>query len=106
MLKNLMREEELNSFLQNNQDKLVLVKFFTTWCIPCRELQKNIEKLLLEKKDLVVLEIDAEKFPWLAQKPEFNVRSVPSLFLFRQGMMTKKISGNINILQLKEFISA
>jgi len=30
MLKNLMKEEEFNSFLQNNQDKLVLVKFFTT----------------------------------------------------------------------------
>jgi len=106
MLKNLMREEELNSFLQNNQDKLVLVKFFTTWCVPCRELQKNIEELLLQKKDLVVLEVDAEKFPRLAQRPEFNVRSVPSLFLFRQGTMTKKISGSINILQLKEFIDA
>jgi len=60
--------------------------------------------LLLERKDLVVLEVDAEKFPRLAQKPEFNVRSVPSLFLFRQGELTKKISGNIRILQLKEFI--
>jgi len=106
MLKNLVKEEELNSFLQNNQDKLVLVKFFTTWCLPCRELQKNIEKLLLEKQDLVVLEVDAEKFPRLAQRPEFNVRSVPSLFLFRQGTMTKKISGCISVLQLKEFIDA
>jgi thioredoxin-like negative regulator of GroEL len=62
--------------------------------------------LLLEKPDLVVLEVDVERFPRLAQRPEFNVRSVPSLFLFRQGEMTKKISGNISILQLKEFIDA
>jgi thioredoxin-like negative regulator of GroEL len=60
--------------------------------------------LLLEKKDLIVLEVDAEKFPRLAQKSEFNVRSVPSLFLFRKGEMTKKVSGNISNLQLKEFI--
>jgi len=62
--------------------------------------------LLLEKKDLVVLEVDAEKFPRLVQRPEFNVRSVPSLFLFRQGEMTKKVSGNISVIQLKEFIDA
>jgi len=104
MLKELIKEEEFNSFLQNNQDELVLVKFFTTWCFPCQELQKNIEKLLLEKKDLVVLGVNAERFPRLAQRPEFNVRSVPSLFLFRQGKMIKKISGGISILQLKEFI--
>jgi len=60
----------------------------------------------LEKKNLVVLEVDAEKFPRLAQKPEFNVRSVPSLFLFRQGEMAKKFSGNMSVLQLKEFIDA
>jgi len=67
-------------------------------------LQKNIEKLLLEKQDLVVLEVDAEKFPRLAQRPEFSVRSVPTLFLFRLGEMIKKFCGNMNVQQLKEFI--
>jgi thioredoxin-like negative regulator of GroEL len=52
------------------------------WCGPCKTLQENIEKLLAERNDLLVLEIDAEKFPELAQRPEFNVYSVPALFLF------------------------
>jgi len=82
MLKSLKKEEEFALFLQDSQDKLLLVKFFTTWCFPCRELQKNIESLLTEKKDLEVLEVDAEKFPKLAQRPEFNIRSVPAIFLF------------------------
>lgn len=104
MLKILTREEEFTSFLANN--KLVLVKFFTTWCSPCQELQKNLEKLLLEKKDLTVLEVDAEKFSGLAQRPIFSVRSVPSLFLFRQGEMIKKANGNMNVEQLKLFVDS
>jgi thioredoxin-like negative regulator of GroEL len=67
-------------------------------------LQKSIEKLLLEEKNLVVLEVDAEKFSGLVQKSEFNVRSVPALFLFQSGEMTKKVSGSMNFQQLKEFI--
>jgi len=104
LLKRLEREEELNFFLRSN--KLLLVKFFTTWCLPCRELQKNLESLLKEKKDLVVLEVDAEKFNTLAQKPEFAVRAVPTLFLFQDGRMIKKASGSMSIHQLKEFINS
>lgn len=96
----------MNLFLQNNQDKVVLVKFFTTWCPPCRELQKNLESLLRERKDLLVLEVDAEKFREIAEKPEFAVRAVPTLFLFYNGKMIKKASGSMNVHQLKEFINS
>jgi len=106
MLKSLIMEEEFNKFLHDNQNKLILVKFFTTWCLPCRELNQNIEKLLLERKDLAVLEIDAKKFPKLSQKIEFNVNSVPTLFLFRQGKMVKNITGLLSVLQLKQFIDS
>jgi len=109
MLKNLVNEEDFDSFLQN---KLLLVKFSTVWCSPCQVLQKNIEELLseLEKmtgqsKDLVVLQIDAEKFPRLAQRPLFSVYSVPTIFLFHQGKMIKRGSGSMSVQQLKEFIS-
>ena len=112
MLKNLVNEEDFDSFLQNNQNKLVLVKFSTVWCPPCQVLQKNIEELLseLEKvkgqpKDLVVLQVDAEKFPRLAQRSLFNVYSVPTIFLFHQGKMIKRGSGSMSVQQLKEFIS-
>ena|SRR5438034_1136959 len=95
----LKEEKELGLFLQHHSDKLILIKFFTTWCTPCHELQRNIEQLLQERKDVVVLEIDAEKFPELAQRPEFNVRAVPALFLFRQGNQVRSVE------QLKKFIS-
>ncbi|CAG8613662.1 7650_t:CDS:2 [Ambispora leptoticha] len=82
MLKSLVKEEDFDPFLQNNQNKRVLVKFSTVWCPPCQVLQKSIEELLNElettagqPKDLIVLQVDAEKFPRLAQRPLFNVEA-------------------------------
>ena len=113
MFETLTKEEEFDSFLRSNQDKLVLVKFFTTWCLPCQELQKNLEKLVTEKgkPDLVVLAVDAERFPQLkyqdqAQKvQQLVVRSVPTLFFFRKGKMLKKEVGNMSVQRLKESIN-
>jgi len=111
MLKSLVKEEDFDPFLQSNQDKLVLVKFSTVWCPPCQVLQKSINELLSElgttvgqPKDLVVLQVDAEKFPRLAQRPLFSVYSVPAIFLFHQGRMIKRGSGSMSVQQLREFI--
>jgi thioredoxin 1 len=112
MFKSLVREEDFDSFLQNNQDKLVLVKFFTTWCGPCQELKKNLSELEKEQPDLVILEVDADRFPTLqyqdqAQKVhQLVVYSVPTIFLFRQGKMVKRgDGGSASVQQLREFIS-
>jgi thioredoxin 1 len=110
MLKSLVREEEFASFLQNNQDKLVLVKFSTAWCAPCRLLQENIKEWLAEleqpvgqqQKGVAVLEVDAENFPQL--RNQFSVRSVPTTFLFHQNKIIKRVSGNMSVQQLKEFV--
>jgi len=102
MLKNLVKlvkEEDFDSFLQNN--RLVLVKFSTEWCPPCRELQKNVEELLKQpeeqQKGLIVLEVNAEKFPRLAQRPQFGVKSVPTFFLFNHSKLLKEGHGNRSV---------
>src|SRR5205809_7168273 len=105
MWENLIQEGGFDSFLQANQDKLVLVKFFVTWCSPCRVLKRNIQELLTEKKDLVVLAVDGEKFPQLAQRSEFKVRAFPTIFLFRAGKAVKEERGSLSIQQLRKFIS-
>ena len=104
----LVKEEDFDSFLQNN--KLVLVKFSAGWCPPCRVLQENIEELLKQleeqQKDLMVLKVEVEKFPNLAQRTQFSVRSLPTFFLFHQGKMIKeKQQGSRSVQWLREFIT-
>jgi len=102
MLKLLERFEEFNFLLQNNSKK-VLVKFFATWCQPCQRLQENIKRIL-EEEDCLVVEVDVEKFPELVSKHEFNVQSVPTLFLFFQGKKIRESRGYLNTDELKSFI--
>jgi thioredoxin 1 len=111
MLKILEHEKDFDDFLITNQNKLVLVKFSAVWCPPCQLLKKNIKELLIEleksfgsQKEVIVLEIDVDKFSSLAQRSQFNVYSIPAIFLFFQGKMIKKSNGNLSVSQLKEFI--
>jgi len=101
MLKVLGRVEEFNSLLHQPHES-ILIKFATSWCRPCHQLQTNINKILAERTDLLVVEVDAEKFSELAQRPEFRVQSVPALFLFRDGKMIKENRGYLNTEELRE----
>lgn len=114
MFKSLTSEEEFNSFLQ--QEKLMLVKFSAEWCPPCQVLQKNLEKLLAERvinkqPDLVVLAVDADRFPQLKYQDQVQkvqqlvVHSLPTLFLFQQNKMLKRVVGSMSVQELRDFIS-
>ncbi|MCE8163072.1 MAG: thioredoxin family protein [Candidatus Moeniiplasma glomeromycotorum] len=101
----LQSEREFDLFLQQNRDKLTLVKFFAEWCPPCHELQKNLNQLEKEIPGLVTLEVDVEKFPQLAQRLEFQVGSLPTLFLFRPTSIgVEKKVGLQSLSQLKEWV--
>jgi thioredoxin 1 len=104
MQHSLKRGEELEFFLRQSYQQPLLIKFATSWCSPCRQLQKEINNLLAEDKKLIVLEIDAENFVSLAQSSEFSVYSVPTLFLFHQGKRKKTHRGYLNLEQLREFV--
>jgi thioredoxin-like negative regulator of GroEL len=54
-----------------------------------------------QQKNIVVLEVDAERFPQLSN--QFSIRSVPTTFLFHQNKVLKRVSGNMSVQQLKEF---
>lgn len=62
----------------------VLVDFYATWCGPCRMLAPVLEQLAVEyegRAKIVKVDIDSE--PALAA--QFQVQSVPSLFLIDKG---------------------
>ena len=105
MFERLEREEELETFLAQNQKPVRLVKFSAEWCPPCGELQKNLSELVKENSQVAILEVDVEKFPHLAQRPEFQISTLPTLLLFRPSSMKgEKKVGLQTLLQLKEWV--
>jgi thiol-disulfide isomerase/thioredoxin len=85
--------------------KVVMIDFFTTWCVPCKKLDKvtwtdpEVLKWLGEKT--VALKMDAEKEVEAAKR--FNVSAYPTIvFIKADG---SKIDQIVGFKEPKEFLS-
>ncbi len=75
-----------------NSEKPTLVDFFATWCGPCQMLSPILESVSTEVGDTAkVLKVDIEKNMDFAR--QYNVRSVPTLIIFKEGKEVWRKSG-------------
>ena len=82
-----------NNFSQEvlQSDKPVLVDFFATWCGPCKMLSPIVDQLADEHPEVKVCKLDVDENQDLAQ--QFQVMSIPTLILFKDGQATSKVVG-------------
>jgi thioredoxin 1 len=74
------------------------VDFFATWCGPCKTQSPILDELKHKiGNKAIILKVDVDKNQAVAAK--FNVRSVPTLIIFKKGEVTWKQSG---VFQAKE----
>lgn len=85
------------------QDKPVLVDLYADWCAPCR-IQTPILQELKQKmgEQLSILKVDVDKNPQLAAR--LQVRSIPTLMIFRKGEIKWKHSGVVQADELERII--
>lgn len=81
----------------------VIVDFWAPWCGPCKTLGPALEKAVRLAGGLVrLVKINVDENQDLAA--QMNVRSVPSVFGFRQGRPVDGFAGAVPDSQIKSFI--
>jgi thioredoxin len=70
----------------------VLVDFWATWCGPCKMVAPVLDEIAAEKAgQLTVAKLDVDANPDTAR--QFQVVSIPTLIVFKDGQPVKRIIG-------------
>jgi thioredoxin 1 len=70
----------------------LVVDFWAEWCGPCRMVAPVLEQIASENEGKIRLaKLNVDDAPAVAQR--FSIMSIPTLMVFKDGVMKKKIVG-------------
>lgn len=84
-------------------DKTVIVDFWAPWCGPCRSFAPVFEKAAENHTDVTFAKVNTEEQQELAAA--FNIRSIPTIMVFRERVMLFSQPGALSAGQLDELIT-
>lgn len=92
-MKKIENKEQLNSFLDENKGKVIVVKFGADWCTPCRMEESIISDLKNENySDAVFAEVNVDEVDESFIE-EFNIKSIPVLLFYKDGLLADRTVG-------------
>ena len=83
-------------------DKTVLLDFYAEWCGPCRMVSPIVDEIADEHPEIKVCKVNVDEQPELAG--EFDVMSIPSLFVVKNGEVVKNHTGALPKAQILEML--
>ncbi len=92
--------DEFEALIQKNE--VVFIDFWAKWCAPCKQFASVYERVAEQSPGVVFAKIDIESEAELAET--FNIRSIPHLMVFKQGIAIYSEAGSMPESTLKELV--
>ena len=86
-----------------NENRPVIVDFHAVWCGPCKTQSPILKQVAEELGDSVkVIKIDVDQNPEIANR--YQIQSVPTIMIFKNGKIIHKQAGVHTRKQLKDIL--
>ncbi len=90
--------DQFETLIQDNQ--IVIIDFWAEWCAPCKQFAHVFEKVAERYDSIVFAKVNIQQENELAEV--FQIRSIPHLMVFKQGIVIYSEAGSMPESTLKE----
>ena len=98
----ILTKEEFDGFIKTNEDNLAVCKFGAPWCQPCNLLSTIIEEVSpIDGVAFAEVNVDEADEEFVS---EFNIRNVPTMLFYKNGLQIDRTTGMIGKDALKNKI--
>lgn len=83
-----------------NEHEIVFIDFWAEWCAPCKQFATVYERVSEQYPNIAFAKVNIEEQQDLADF--FEIRSIPHLMVFKEGIVIYSDAGSIPESTLKE----